>query len=99
MRRNSNRYVMAPHGRSVMARSLHCLSFRHALNFVYRCGSVKGVAGPPNSGCRPTLLLRPRCQRPRHSRAAEQSDELAPLQLMELHSVLPRACLIWGIPV
>ena len=32
-------------------------------------------------------LLRPRRQRPRSDRAAEQRDELAPSQLIELHSV------------
>jgi len=32
-------------------------------------------------------LLRARRQRPCHRRAAEQRDELAPFQLIELHSV------------
>jgi hypothetical protein len=32
-------------------------------------------------------LLRPRRQRPRNRRTAEQRDELAALQLIELHSI------------
>src|SRR5262252_2627553 len=35
----------------------------------------------------PAGLLRPRRERPRGRRAAEQRDELAPFQLIELHSV------------
>ena len=31
--------------------------------------------------------LRPRCEQPRGRRAAEQRDELAPFQLIELHPV------------
>jgi hypothetical protein len=34
-----------------------------------------------------SALLRPRRERPRNRRAAEQRDELATLQLVELHSV------------
>jgi hypothetical protein len=38
-------------------------------------------------------VLRPRRQRPRRSRAAEQRDELAPSKLIELHSLA--LALLW----
>src|SRR5262249_27539264 len=42
-------------------------------------------AGLPNSGSRMILCVRP--HRPRRCRTAEQRDEIAPPQLIELHSV------------
>src|SRR5262249_61330118 len=55
-------------------------------------------AGEPADAPHPLGLRRPRRERPRRSRAAEKGDELAPLQLIELHSV-PSQGPIAGYPI
>jgi hypothetical protein len=55
-----------------------------ALNLSYRCLNENKTT--PRREPQPLTLLRPRRERPR-SRAAEQRDERASFQLIELHSI------------